>query len=73
MGQPAVRMSDLTAHRGSIILGLPTVLIGERYATWSAGVVTPPSESRGDRRWATLSVRERKAVTAATALQEKRL
>lgn len=26
--QPAARMGDLTAHGGSIILGLPTVLIG---------------------------------------------
>jgi uncharacterized Zn-binding protein involved in type VI secretion len=28
MGQPAARMGDMTAHGGSIILGLPTVLIG---------------------------------------------
>jgi uncharacterized Zn-binding protein involved in type VI secretion len=27
-GQPAARMGDMTAHGGSIILGLPTVLIG---------------------------------------------
>ena len=27
-GQPAARMGDLTAHGGTIILGLPTVLIG---------------------------------------------
>jgi len=27
-GQPAARMGDLTAHGGSIVLGLPTVLIG---------------------------------------------
>lgn len=26
-GQPAARMGDLTAHGGTIILGLPTVLI----------------------------------------------
>jgi uncharacterized Zn-binding protein involved in type VI secretion len=26
--QPAARMGDMTAHGGSIILGLPTVLIG---------------------------------------------
>ncbi len=26
--QPAARMGDLTAHGGSIILGMPTVLIG---------------------------------------------
>ncbi|WP_420382713.1 PAAR domain-containing protein [Novosphingobium sp.] len=28
-GQPAARMGDLTAHGGSIILGLPTVMIGD--------------------------------------------
>jgi uncharacterized Zn-binding protein involved in type VI secretion len=27
-GMPAARMGDLTAHGGTIILGLPTVLIG---------------------------------------------
>ena len=27
-GKPAVRMGDTTAHGGSIVLGLPTVLIG---------------------------------------------
>jgi uncharacterized Zn-binding protein involved in type VI secretion len=27
-GQPAARQGDSTAHGGSIILGLPTVLIG---------------------------------------------
>jgi uncharacterized Zn-binding protein involved in type VI secretion len=27
-GQPAARMGDLTAHGGSIVLGLPTVMIG---------------------------------------------
>jgi uncharacterized Zn-binding protein involved in type VI secretion len=26
--QPAARMGDLTAHGGTIVLGLPTVLIG---------------------------------------------
>jgi uncharacterized Zn-binding protein involved in type VI secretion len=28
MGKPAARMGDLTAHGGTIVLGLPTVLIG---------------------------------------------
>ncbi len=28
-GQPAARMGDSTAHGGSIVAGLPTVLIGE--------------------------------------------
>jgi uncharacterized Zn-binding protein involved in type VI secretion len=27
-GQPAARMGDPTAHGGSIVLGLPTVMIG---------------------------------------------
>jgi uncharacterized Zn-binding protein involved in type VI secretion len=27
-GQPAARIGDLTAHGGTIVLGLPTVLIG---------------------------------------------
>jgi uncharacterized Zn-binding protein involved in type VI secretion len=27
-GQPAARMGDLTAHGGTIVLGLPTVLVG---------------------------------------------
>ncbi len=28
MGMPAARLGDLTAHGGTIVLGLPTVLIG---------------------------------------------
>lgn len=28
MGRPAARMGDLTAHGGTLVLGLPTVLIG---------------------------------------------
>jgi uncharacterized Zn-binding protein involved in type VI secretion len=27
-GRPAVRMGDMTAHGGSIVLGFPTVMIG---------------------------------------------
>lgn len=27
-GMPAARMGDMTAHGGSIVMGLPTVLIG---------------------------------------------
>ena len=27
-GMPAVRMGDVTAHGGSIVMGFPTVLIG---------------------------------------------
>lgn len=29
MGMPAARMGDLTAHGGTIVIGMPTVLIGE--------------------------------------------
>lgn len=29
MGAPAARMGDLTAHGGTIMVGLPTVMIGE--------------------------------------------
>ncbi|MBP2161050.1 MULTISPECIES: PAAR domain-containing protein [Asticcacaulis] len=29
MGMPAARMGDMTAHGGSIILGFPTVMIGD--------------------------------------------
>jgi uncharacterized Zn-binding protein involved in type VI secretion len=28
MGQPQARMTDLTSHGGTIVLGLPTVLVG---------------------------------------------
>src|SRR5512137_1539801 len=28
MGKPAARLGDMTAHGGSIVVGLPTVLIG---------------------------------------------
>lgn len=28
MGMPAARIGDLTAHGGTIVMGLPTVLIG---------------------------------------------
>ncbi len=27
-GKPAIRMGDMTAHGGSIVLGFPTVMIG---------------------------------------------
>jgi uncharacterized Zn-binding protein involved in type VI secretion len=27
-GKPAARMGDITAHGGSIVIGLPTVIIG---------------------------------------------
>jgi len=28
MGQPQARIADLTAHGGTIVLGMPTVLVG---------------------------------------------
>jgi uncharacterized Zn-binding protein involved in type VI secretion len=28
MGMPQARMGDITAHGGTIVLGLPTVLVG---------------------------------------------
>jgi len=28
MGQPQARLGDITAHGGTIVLGLPTVLVG---------------------------------------------
>ena len=42
-GMPAARMGDMTAHGGSIVLGLPTVMIGEA-GGGSAGApaVIPP-------------------------------
>lgn len=33
MGKPAARMGDLTGHGGTIVLGLPTVLIGKKPAS----------------------------------------
>lgn len=41
MGQPAARMFDMTAHGGVIVLGLPTVMIGEV----GMGAVPPPDVS----------------------------
>jgi uncharacterized Zn-binding protein involved in type VI secretion len=41
MGMPAARMGDLTAHGGSIVVGLPTVLIGE-VMPGTPPVVVPP-------------------------------
>jgi hypothetical protein len=41
MGMPAARMGDLTTHGGSIVVGFPTVLIGE-VMPGSPPVVMPP-------------------------------
>jgi uncharacterized Zn-binding protein involved in type VI secretion len=36
-GQPAARMGDLTAHGGVIVLGCPTVIIGDSGSGGSSG------------------------------------
>jgi uncharacterized Zn-binding protein involved in type VI secretion len=41
-GKPAARMGDICAHGGSIVLGCPTVLIGE-VMPGGPIVVTPPT------------------------------
>lgn len=40
-GQPAARMGDMCAHGGTIVLGLPTVLIGEMMPGVPPVVVVP--------------------------------
>ncbi|WP_409013393.1 PAAR domain-containing protein [Dyadobacter sp. CY351] len=40
-GKPAARMGDMCAHGGAIVVGLPTVLIGETFAG-SAAAGAPP-------------------------------
>ena len=49
----AARMGDPTAHGGTIVLGAPTVMIGEAgMGSPGAVVVTPPARRRGwGRRW----------------------
>ena len=42
---PAARIGDLTVHGGSIVVGLPTVLIGETKP--SGGGMTPPMMGMG--------------------------
>jgi hypothetical protein len=41
-GKPAARMGDSTAHGGSIVLGCPTVLIGETSSGGAGGVSAMP-------------------------------
>jgi hypothetical protein len=41
-GKPAARMGDQCAHGGSIILGMPTVLIGEAGGGGAGGGAVPP-------------------------------
>ncbi len=42
-GMPAARMGDMTAHGGVIVVGLPTVLIGD--AGGGAGMVSMPARN----------------------------
>ncbi len=42
-GQPAARIGDMTAHGGTIIVGFPTVLIGE------SGAPPSPFSDAGDK------------------------
>jgi hypothetical protein len=48
-GKPAARMGDQTAHGGAIVLGCPTVLIGEAGGGGSGSIIirgTPGSGTR---------------------------
>jgi hypothetical protein len=46
-GKPAARMGDSTTHGGSIVAGLPTVLIGEAGGGGggAGGGATPPQSA----------------------------
>ncbi len=44
-GLPAARMGDMTAHGGSIVMGLPTVLIGEVGGGSAGGAGSSPMNS----------------------------
>ena len=46
-GQPAARIGDMTAHGGVIILGCPTVLIGDSGAGAAASVTGAPGAGAG--------------------------
>ena len=46
-GQPAARIGDMTAHGGVIILGCPTVLIGDSGAGAAATVTGAPGAGAG--------------------------
>lgn len=43
-GKPAARMGDQCAHGGAIVLGLPTVLIGEIGGASASGFAAMPTE-----------------------------
>lgn len=47
MGMPAARIGDLTAHGGTILMGLPTVLIGGMPAARMSDACLP--HGHGDR------------------------
>lgn len=62
-GQPAARMGDATAHGGTIILGLPTVLIGDA----GSGTVSPPGFGEVQSAFAALGVEGPAGDAAETA------
>jgi uncharacterized Zn-binding protein involved in type VI secretion len=47
-GKPAARMGDPTAHGGTIVLGFPTVLIGESGSGGAMGVASAASAQMQD-------------------------
>ncbi len=44
-GMPAARMGDMTAHGGVIVVGLPTVLIGDAGGGGGGAGATPPADA----------------------------
>lgn len=47
MGKPAARMGDMTVHGGTIVLGIPTVLIGGQPAARVGDMHTCPMVTPG--------------------------
>ena len=47
MSKPAARMGDMTAHGGSIVVGMPTVLIGGQPAARLGDMHTCPMVTPG--------------------------
>lgn len=43
-GQPAARMGDMCAHGGTIVVGCPTVLIGEAGGGGAGGISVMPAQ-----------------------------
>lgn len=46
-GKPVVRMGDTTAHGGSVIVGLPTVLVGDSGGAGSSAAATMSAAKQG--------------------------